>query len=498
MTNLTTLLSNSTYTSYSYAYPHKTAYRPLDPPEHLSTVWAQEKKEALFLYLHIPFCEMRCGFCNLFTQTNAGEDLVTQYLKTLTREAKQVKAALGDSQFARMAIGGGTPTFLTVSELDSVFDLAADIMGADLHAIPISVEVSPQTATQEKLELLKRRGVDRVSIGIQSFIPAETAAAGRPQTVDNVYAALDRIKSVDFPTLNLDLIYGLPGQSIDSWLKSLQIALTFAPEELYLYPLYIRPLTGLDRSCRQWNDERRDYYRQARDLLLASGYEQVSMRMFRQISLSLPSGAVSHRLKSGLVMQSPPTWTNTKQDIPSFQSPPLSSSPIYCCQADGMVGLGCGARSYTSSLHYSSEYAVGMNGIQEIIANYAQKEDDRFNWVDYGYKLNVDDRQRRFLIQSLLQSEGLSLSDYHQNFGSDALNDFPQLGDLFTLELAIWGEREGETESNPILNVNPQSKIQNPKSKIILTSSGVEVSDTLGVWLYSPQVNALMEEYQWH
>jgi oxygen-independent coproporphyrinogen III oxidase len=450
MTTLQTLLANSTYTSYSYAYPHKTAYRPLNPPAHLSTVWAQGKKAALFLYLHIPFCEMRCGFCNLFTQTNAGENLVTQYLKTLTREAKQVKAALGDSQFARMAIGGGTPTFLSVSELAWVFDLAADIMGADLHAIPISVEVSPETATQEKLELLKQRGVDRVSIGIQSFIPAETAAAGRPQTVDNVYTALDRIKSVDFPTLNLDLIYGLPGQSIDSWLKSLHIALTFSPEELYLYPLYIRPLTGLDRSRRQWNDERRDYYRHARDLLLASGYEQVSMRMFRLIS----------------------------------HSPPLPS-PLYCCQSDGMLGLGCGARSYTSSLHYSSEYAVGMNGIQEIIANYAKREDKQFNWVNYGYKLNLDDRQRRFLIQSLLQSEGLSLSDYHQNFHTDALTDFPQLNDLLTLQLATWEDEE-------------QSKIQNPKSKIILTPAGVEVSDTLGVWLYSPQVKALMENYQWH
>jgi oxygen-independent coproporphyrinogen III oxidase len=464
MTNLTTLLANSTYTSYSYAYPHKTAYRPFDPPEHLSTVWAQEKKAALFLYLHIPFCEMRCGFCNLFTQTNAGEDLVTEYLKTLTKEAKQVKAALGDSQFARMAIGGGTPTFLTVSELDLVFDLAADIMGADLHAIPISVEVSPETATQEKLELLQQRGVDRVSIGIQSFIPAETAAAGRPQTVDNVYAALDRINSIDFPTLNLDLIYGLPGQSIDSWLKSLQIALTFAPEELYLYPLYIRPLTGLDRSRRQWNDERRDYYRHARDLLLASGYEQVSMRMFRS------------------------------------RNAPNLDAPVYCCQADGMVGLGCGARSYTSSLHYSSEYAVGMNGIQEIIANYARKEDERFNWVDYGYKLNVDDRQRRFLIQSLLQSEGLSLSDYHQNFHTDALADFPQLGDLFTLELATLQPPQSIPLNNPKSKTCTERSrsIQNPKSTIILNPAGVELSDTLGVWLYSPQVNALMEGYQWH
>jgi oxygen-independent coproporphyrinogen III oxidase len=439
MTTLTNLLTTSTYNSYSYAYPHKTAYRMLEPSIDLSSIWAQERKEALFLYLHIPFCEMRCGFCNLFTQTNATENLVTAYLNTLTREAQQVKAALGDAQFARMAIGGGTPTFLNEQELERLFEIATNIMGAKSLEIPISVEVSAQTATLGKLELLKRWGVDRISIGIQSFIPAETAAAGRPQEIEEVYAALDRIKSVGFPTLNLDLIYGLPGQSIKSWLQSLQIALTFAPEELYLYPLYIRPLTGLGRSKREWGDERRDYYRQARELLLAAGYEQVSMRMFR------------------------------------LKSAPSLDAPVYCCQADGMVGLGCGARSYTSALHYSSEYAVGMTGVQEIVAKYVGRSDESFRSIDYGYRLNLADQQRRFLIQSLLQVEGLNFSDYRQNFGSDALADFPQLYDLLTLELA-----------------------EQKADKLVLNPLGLEVSDTIGVWLYSPQVQELMEGYAWH
>ncbi len=446
MNTLTNLLTASTYNSYSYAYPHKTAYRPLDPLIDLATVWAQERKEALFLYLHIPFCEMRCGFCNLFTQTNAGGDLVTAYLNTLAREAQQIKAALGESHFARMAIGGGTPTFLNEQELERLFEIATNIMGVKSLEIPISVEVSPQTATHGKLELLKRWGVDRISIGIQSFIPAETAAAGRPQAIEEVYGALERIKSVGFPTLNLDLIYGLPGQSIASWLQSLQIALTFAPEELYLYPLYIRPLTGLGRSKREWSDERRDYYRQARELLLAAGYEQVSMRMFR------------------------------------LKSAPSLDAPVYCCQADGMVGLGCGARSYTSALHYSSEYAVGMTGVQEIVAKYvdrsptvqAKLSDESFRSIDYGYRLNLDDRQRRFLIQSLLQADGLSFSDYRRDFGSEALVDFPQLHDLLTLELA---EQMGD--------------------RLVLNPLGIEVSDTIGVWLYSPQVQELMEGYAW-
>ncbi len=443
MSTLASLLATSPYTTYSYAYPHKTAYRPIDPPVSLSRVWEQENREALFLYLHIPFCEMRCGFCNLFTQTNADEDLVTAYLNALTREATQVKYALGASKFARMAIGGGTPTFLSTSELEKLFDLATDIMGANPLDIPTSVEVSPQTATLDKLKFLKMRGVDRISIGIQSFVPTETAAAGRPQNVDDVFATLERIKSLGFPTLNLDLIYGLPGQSIESWLASLQTALKFAPEELYLYPLYVRPLTGLGRSKRDWHDERRDYYRQGRNFLLSSGYEQVSMRMFRS------------------------------------NSAPTIDAPVYCCQSDGMLGLGCGARSYTSTLHYSSEYAVGMNGIQEIIANYIQCEVDRFKWVDYGYRLSLDDRHRRFLIQSLLQADGLDLEDYDRTFGTEAMTDFPQLNDLFTLELA---ERIEAGEN---------------RSKITLSPAGIEVSDTIGAWLYSPQVKALMESYQW-
>jgi len=440
LNNLANLLETSPYTSYSYAYPHKTAYRPFNPLVSLNQLWEQERREALFLYLHIPFCEMRCGFCNLFTQTNAGEDLVTAYLNTLVQEAKQSKNALQDSNFARMAIGGGTPTLLSTKQLELLFDLVRDILG--VLDIPISVEVSPQTATLDKLQLLKTRGVDRISIGIQSFIPAETTAAGRPETLDTVYTALECLRSVDFPTLNLDLIYGLPGQSLKSWLQSLEIALKFAPEELYLYPLYIRPLTGLGRSPKTWNDERNAYYYYGRDFLLAHGYEQVSMRMFRR--------TINNNLSPSL------------------------NAPIYCCQSDGMVGLGCGARSYTKSLHYSGEYAVGLRDIQAIITNYIQKEADSFNWVNYGFYLNRDEQQRRFIIQSLLQIEGLTFNSYVQAFESDVFDDFSQLRELLELNLAR------KTEDG-----------------LILTPLGMAKADIIGPWLYSPQVKHLMETYQW-
>src|SRR5262249_36887626 len=121
------------------------------------------------------------------------------------------------------------------------------------------------------------------------------AASARPQKTATVTAALEMIRAEGFPTLNVDLIYGLPGQTPSSWLYSLREALRWRPEELYLYPLYVRPLTGLGRSHREWDDVRLACYRAGRDLLRERGYQQVSMRMFqKQLSVGscqLPDGA---------------------------------------------------------------------------------------------------------------------------------------------------------------------------------------------------------------
>src|SRR5512134_3564067 len=92
------LLTGSPYAGYTYAYPHKTAYRPLERAEPLRRVWSDERRDALFLYVHIPFCEMRCGFCNLFTQAQPREDFVAAYLKTLQRQAERVASAIGDAR----------------------------------------------------------------------------------------------------------------------------------------------------------------------------------------------------------------------------------------------------------------------------------------------------------------------------------------------------------------------------------------------------------------
>jgi oxygen-independent coproporphyrinogen III oxidase len=432
------------YAGYAYAYPHKTAYRALKPQVALRDVWAAERRDALFLYLHTPFCEMRCGFCNLFTTANPPPGFAQDYLAALRRQAARTREALGQATFARLAVGGGTPTYLDEASLESLFDVAEQTFGVDPQTIPVSVETSPLTAEAGKLRLLRERGVDRISVGVQIFIEAEVKAAGRSQKTAVVEQAVDRIRRAGFPTLNIDLIYGLPGQTTGSWLESLRAALRFKPEELYLYPLYVRPLTGLGRRGQKAEDDLRlACYRAGRGLLLESGYRQVSMRMFQAAQT------------------------------------PTADGPAYCCQNDGMVGLGCGARSYTRALHYSGEYSVGATGVREILAAYFAKAahmvkaDDAFDFVDYGFRLDGAEQRRRFVIQSLLQVEGMDFAAYRARFGSEAMDDLPELARLEDHGLAARDD-----------------------ASLRLTEVGLEMSDVIGPALYSARVRRLMKSYQ--
>jgi coproporphyrinogen III oxidase-like Fe-S oxidoreductase len=414
------------YQGYVYAYPHKTAYRPLDPQPALTEVWAEEDKRALFLYLHVPFCEVRCGFCNLFTRTGATEELTTAYLDALSRQADAVQDALGDAQFAMAAFGGGTPTYFTPAELDRLCDIAERFA----TGVPLGVETSPDTATKDRLTVLRDRGTSRISIGVQSFVEAEARAAVRPQKPRQVREALDTIREVGFSTLNIDLIYGIDGQTPESWLWSIDAALTWRPEEIYLYPLYVRPLTGLGRLAGDWDDQRLSLYRLGRDHLVDQGYEQVSMRMFRR--------------------------------------PGLGGGTEYCCQEDGMVGLGCGARSYTSALHYSFDYAVNASEVRHIIDDYVESAD--FGTARVGFVLDDGERRRRHLIQSLLQVSGLDRAAYRARFGGDVLADF----DLSSFETFVTCDAD----------------------TIRLTPEGLAHSDAIGPMLFSPQVQGLMNAYE--
>ncbi|NLU64805.1 coproporphyrinogen III oxidase family protein [Rhodococcus sp. HNM0563] len=438
-------LDASPYQGYLYAYPHKSAYRPLDPSPRLRDVWARQDLSSLFLYAHVPFCEMRCGFCNLFTTARPPAERVSDYLQALRRQARQVRAELDATgraaHFASAAIGGGTPTYLEPAELDDLFDILTGF-APELPSLPIGVETSPATATEDRLTVLAERGVHRVSMGVQSFLDREAHAAGRPQHRTDVDAALDRLQDGRFPVVNLDLIYGIDGQTPDTWQYSLDTALARRPEEIYLYPLYVRPLTGLGRRAGDealrdpdWDARRLGLYRQGVAALTAAGYRQHSMRQFR------------------------------RADVPGDDTD-------YCCQNDGMIGLGCGARSYTDTLHYSFDYAVGIPAVRTILDEYSATTD--FTAATVGARLDDQEQRRRWLIKTLLRTEGMRTADYTGRFGTDPLVDIPELG---ALTARGWSTHRPDPGGG---------------TWIRLTDDGLAHSDVIGPWLVSTSVRAAM------
>jgi coproporphyrinogen III oxidase-like Fe-S oxidoreductase len=429
-------LDDSPYQGYLYAYPHKTAYRRLQPRAPLDAVWAGERQDALFGYVHLPFCEMRCGFCNLFTRANPPAEQVTAYLAQLRRQATAVRDSLAPgASFARLAIGGGTPTYLTAPELDALFEIVGDAFGTAV--VPLSVETSPATATPDRLAVLAAHHTTRVSIGVQSFLDAEAHAAGRPQRLSEVHAALESIRDARIPLLNIDLIYGIDGQTARTWQRSLDEALRWRPEELYLYPLYVRPLTGLGRRAHtraDWDRQRQELYRQAVEVLTGAGYVRHSMRQFRRADAAVPDG------------------------------------PDYCCQDDGMVGLGCGARSYTTDLHYSFDYAVGISEVRAVLDDYLARPADDFRFAEIGFHLDAVEQRRRWLLKSLLRAEGVDAVAYRARFGTGHDADFPQLD---TLVERGW--------------LDP--------TRTTLTPDGLARSDAIGPWLVSGAVRDAMRAY---
>ena len=452
------------FTAYTYSYPHKTAYRSLGPFS-LADLWADENRDSLFLYLHVPFCEFRCGFCNLFTHARPEQGLSTRYLVALRRQAETVREAIPDAQFVEMAVGGGTPTYLNNDELVQLFEIITDVMGGQPDQVPVSFEASPATIDRDKLRLLKQLGVDRLSLGVQSFDHKEAHSIGRPEKPDRVRAAMEALVEADFERLNIDLIYGGQGQTINQWISSVDQAISYQPEEIFLYPLYVRELTGLDQVGTMtdlslsendaWDQQRLVAYREAKDRLLASDYQQKSLRIFQRRD---------HNESKRLGLARPLSGSQIE-----------NQNSIYRCQDDGMVGLGSGARSYTSRVHYSTEYAVNSKAVLGIIHDYLKRDKHQFSKVDYGIELKADDQKRRFVILSLLMVDGLSRKAYRQKFGdteNDVLDDLPELADLVVHSLATINQ-----------------------DRIVLTDAGIEWSDAIGPWLYSHRVHSAMEAY---
>lgn len=233
-------------------------------------------------YIHIPFCRRRCYYCD-FPISVVGDTLngrnsgtIARYIEWLCQEIKLTSAV--NHSLSTVFFGGGTPSLLTVSQLERILETLDRQFGIAADA-EISMEIDPGTFDLPQLQGYRSAGVNRVSLGVQTFQPHLLKACGRSHTVEEVYAAVKAIHQAKVQNYSLDLISGLPHQTLADWQDSLAQAIALAPTHLSCYDLTIEAVTAFGRQYKPGmtplpsDDNTAEMYRMAQKTLMQAGYD---------------------------------------------------------------------------------------------------------------------------------------------------------------------------------------------------------------------------------
>ncbi len=275
----------------SHSLPH------LQPQSAVNTNFQPPVSERTGLYLHIPFCAKKCPYCDFNTYAGL-EDYFQQTVDALCMEMDRWQEHLRDRTVATVFIGGGTPTILTATQLSQLFTAIRRAFHLSPHC-EITCEANPGTVDQSKFETLRALGVNRLSIGVQSFQSTELQFLGRIHSTTDVTAAFSAARKAGFDNINLDFIFGLPEQEVTTWQATLEAALALTPEHLSLYSLIVEPNTPLShwvatgKVADTDEDRAAELYELAMTLLEKAGYQHYEVSNWAsKAALSTPLTAV--------------------------------------------------------------------------------------------------------------------------------------------------------------------------------------------------------------
>ncbi len=242
----------------------------------------------LGLYIHVPFCQKRCHFCAFYLMAHRDEH-VQRYLAALAQEivlfAKE--EACGRFPISTIYFGGGTPTSLESEQLEEILLLIRQHFTVHPSA-EISVEADPHTVNEASLESLYKIGVNRLSFGVQTLENPEWQRLGRSGEMAGIYRVLEQVKDIGFSNVNLDLMYGLPEQTLETWQRSLESVVDLQPNHVACYALTIEEGTYLHRDIQRGRVTGNDFELEtamqelATNFLHQAGYHQYEVSNFTQ------------------------------------------------------------------------------------------------------------------------------------------------------------------------------------------------------------------------
>ena len=417
-------IHNNHAMGYIFGYPNKRAHRPM-PGLKLDELW-NEQPEALNLYVHVPFCRSKCAYCNLFSiavNSEKSKKYLDSFVDTVIKEIDYYKRYFQKTKIVSLSYGGGTPNFLPLDQLRKIHEKLMKSFPVIDSNIEISMECSPEILDGEYIAGLKALGIDRISIGVQTFDKRELDIIKRKYVMGyNAFDIYDMLRENDI-NVNIDLIFGLPDQTEEVFLSDLNSAIDLGPESICVHPLAVSKLTALNRM-------NKDFY---------------NMPLMYKIS------DLADRMLEGSGYKNQFVIRYVKSDSSTDQQQRMEFVGV------PSIGFGAGARSISPEVQYSLPWKIRRNKIMPVIDTYLEGdfEHDKYE----GFVFDEDERKRKYVILHLLDP-GLNKNSYRELFDEPVesifSNELLALGECSMLEddsECMYLTKKGRTYADIVVNV---------------------------------------------
>lgn len=335
--------------------------------------------KSLGLYIHVPFCERKCRYCDFISFAGRESD-VKPYVNALLVEMRTWKEWVREYKIDTIFIGGGTPTFLHEGEIEQIL-LECFRLFHMTEQVEISLESNPGTLSPRKLEVYKRAGVNRLSLGLQAVQPWHLSRLGRIHSFEDFVGSYHLAQEKGFNNINIDLMFGIPDQTLEEWTETLDRVTKLEPTHLSCYGLIIEEGTPLHEEYQDGKlrlpreEDEREMYWKAVEALTKQGFEHYEISNFARSGYQC-----RHNLNY---------WENGEY-----------------------IGLGCGAHSFFNAERTSNEAdlisyitKIGERGNAVVTRQKIAKTDEMFETVMLGLRLtkglDLEAFQRRFHISFL-------------------------------------------------------------------------------------------------
>ncbi|MCI9503527.1 MAG: oxygen-independent coproporphyrinogen III oxidase [Hungatella sp.] len=374
-------------------------------------------RKKLELYIHIPFCAKKCGYCD-FLSGPAAVSVQQRYVEQLIEEIACQSAHYPGYQVPSVYLGGGTPSLLGAKDICQIMEQVKSVF--ELSDTPeVTIEANPGTVTMEKLKAWSEAGINRVSIGLQSADDKELKNLGRIHTYDEFLKTYQRVRQAGFDNVNIDLMSALPGQTLASWRSTLKKVARLKPEHISAYSLTIEEGTPFYQQYHghpellPGEDEEREMYYATKQILQDMGFRRYE---------------ISNYAKSGRECRhNIGYWTGTEY-----------------------LGLGLGSSSYIQGFRFHNEEDLGRYC---RIRMKGEDADDRLH-QDIIH-LTDKEKMEEFMFLGLRMMDGVSGSEFLKRFGVNMWN--------------VYGDVLGKLVENHLIQAD------NPY--IRLTDFGVDISN---------------------